>query len=159
MQVCQKSIAINASEVAVIWVRGVLRQAYSKVTGDANEARQLDSDSKIDFDAVMKAETDPAKKDALKKEKELLFGTIKAWTENITFMYVCLCMCTHTHTHTHHANVCVLWCMCLCVMFATYVRVCNLRLHVSHVSHVWFVCMAGRQSRKRDDITSNTPPL
>ncbi len=69
MQVCQKSIGINASDVAVIWVRGVLRQAYSKVTGDANEARQLDGDSKIDFDAVMTAETDPAKKDALGKRK------------------------------------------------------------------------------------------
>ena len=105
IQFCQKSIGINASEVAAIWVRGVLRQAYSKVTGDANEARQLDGDSKMDFDAVMKAETDPAKKDALKKEKELLFGTIKAWTENITFMYVC--MCTHTHTHTSWKCVCV----------------------------------------------------
>ena len=113
MQVCQKSIAINASEVAVIWVRGVLRQAYSKVTGDANEARQLDSDSKIDFDAVMKAETDPAKKDALKKEKELLFGTIKAWTENITFMYVCVCMCTHTHTYI--MEICVFYGVCVCV--------------------------------------------
>ncbi len=44
MQVCQKSIGIDASEVIAIWVRGVLRQAYSKVTGDANEARQLDGD-------------------------------------------------------------------------------------------------------------------
>ena len=125
IQVCQKSIGINASEVAVIWVRGVVRHAYSKVTGDANEARQLDGDSKIDFDAVMKAETDPAKKDALEKEKELLFGTIKAWTENITLMYVCLCVPTYTcahihcahihyahiHTHIHHGNVCV----CVCV--------------------------------------------
>ena len=109
IQVCQKSIGISASEVAAIWVRGVLRQAYSKVTGDANEARQLDADSKMDFDAVMKAETDPAKKDALKKEKELLFGTIKAWTENITFMYVCLYL--PTYTHIHHGNVCV----CVCV--------------------------------------------
>ncbi len=134
-------------------MRGVLRQAYSKVTGDANEARQLDGDSKMDFDAVMKAETDPAKKDALKKEKELLFGTIKAWTENITFMYVCLYV--HTYTHTYIMEMCVPWCMCLCVLFATDVRVCNLRLHVSHVG---YVCMAGRQSGKRDDITSDTPP-
>ena len=107
IQVCQKSIGINASEVAVIWVRGVLRQAYSKVTGDANEARQLDGDSKIDFDAAMKAETDPAKKDALEKEKELLFGTIKAWTENITFMYVCLNVPTYTHTYIMEMCVCV----------------------------------------------------
>ena len=107
IQVCQKSITINASEVAVIWVRGVLRQAYSKVTGDANEARQLDGDSKIDFDAAMTAETDPAKKDALEKEKELLFGTIKAWTENITFMYVCLYVPTYTHTYIMEMCVCV----------------------------------------------------
>jgi hypothetical protein len=107
IQVCQKSIGINASEVAAIWVRGMLRQAYSKVTGDANEARQLDGDSNIDFDAAMKAETDPAKKDALEKEKELLFGTIKAWTENITFMYVCLNVPTYTHTYIMEMCVCV----------------------------------------------------
>ncbi len=68
----------------------------------------------------------------LEKEKELLFGTIKAWTDNITFMYVCLYLPTYTHIHE---------CVCL------------------HVSHVGYVCMAGRQAGKRDDITSHTLPL
>ena len=48
----------------------------------------LKAKAKDDFDKVMNMETDTAKRDALKKEKELLDGTMKAWMENINAVYV-----------------------------------------------------------------------
>ena len=88
LDVCQKSILINSKESAVIWVRGVLQQAYSMLTQDATEEARLKAKAKDDFDKVMNMETDTAKRDALKKEKELLDGTMKAWMENINAVYV-----------------------------------------------------------------------
>ena len=139
-----------------MWVRGVLRQAYSKVTGDANEARQLDGDSKIDFDAVMKAETDPAKKDALTKEKELLFGTIQAWTEHITFMYVCLYVPTYTHT-------CIMeMCVCVCsIMSVCECVVCNLcpRMQSTSACFASWICVHDQQAVSQANLLRIKPRM
>mmetsp|Transcript_38962 Transcript_38962/g.57272 ORF Transcript_38962/g.57272 Transcript_38962/m.57272 type:complete len:374 (+) Transcript_38962:93-1214(+) len=88
LDVCQKSISINSTESAVIWVRGVLRQAYGMVTSDTDEASKMKAEAKIDFEKVMNLETDSQKRDALKKEKELLEGTMMAWMDNITSLEV-----------------------------------------------------------------------
>ena len=76
LDVCQKSIAINPSESAVTWVRGVLRQAYSMVVQDASLASGLAADAQADFGKVLNAEKDSKKRETLVKEKELLNGIV-----------------------------------------------------------------------------------
>lgn len=83
LDACQKSIAINPSESAVTWVRGVLQQAYSMVVPDASLAATLKADAQADFSKVLNAEKDSKKRDTLVKEKELLSGTMDAWMQNI----------------------------------------------------------------------------
>jgi hypothetical protein len=76
LDACQKSIAINPSESAVTWVRGVLQQAYSMVVPDASLAATLKADAQADFSKVLNAEKDSKKRDTLVKEKELLSGIL-----------------------------------------------------------------------------------
>lgn len=75
LDVCQKSISINPSENAVIWVRGVLQQAYSMVVPDAAQANSLRAGARADFDKVLNAEKDSKKRETLVKERELLDGS------------------------------------------------------------------------------------
>ncbi|EKX49361.1 hypothetical protein GUITHDRAFT_93355 [Guillardia theta CCMP2712] len=76
----QKSIDL-ANDSSSVWVRAVLKQALSIVVSNTEESSKFSSESKHDFDRVLVMERDLDKRNALKKERELLDATIQSWFE------------------------------------------------------------------------------
>jgi len=60
----------------VIWVRGVLQQAYGMVATDAAQAAALKTGARADFEKVLNSEKDSQKRETLVKERELLDGIL-----------------------------------------------------------------------------------